>query len=836
MAFTALIKSGFLRSDQAAWGSMADELIQLAGQGAMLQRECGAILHSALTADGVGEQQVSVLLEKLHHAKLLKTSEGLAIWLTAQQMYDTARLPAGVWHKNDPLCAKERSTVVTILKGNSDSTSDDAVTNGTPQSIPSFTWPIVLATLSKRKDKDFTQFWQEAIDDGHFTSTASTERKSLGLQITTLAIGTSKPELVSALFTKNLLRCIINHRSNKQSNLHQSAKVPLDALVNRAKKDVTVISDSVTALLGINGAVNFDSLTKTKTIDSLISAADDTGLAALLSTVATQIYRPTVTEHIDAEGSRRAMSDICTNVARAIITQRSVSDVEPNAEAALDNLECVSNLLARTGYLETDPKAASPPISETTQELFRTRTTSCLGSMLKSRTPDIRNLLCRLGSTLWAQAEKGEAKLLIKPDAKVKTLLSAAAKNLSALEKKQGKKQSKAKASRSALMLLYSMSFLQALGGDPDSLSMLEDLELCYQSYESSDDTTVILIEILLSFLSRGSAVLRTMAEQVFAAFAPDMTEDGLQSMLDILQKKESMSGQEELFEHADDQDAADDAESSSESDDSDVEIIDVEDDSASDSESTASSDGDVDKTAADDADGPDDDETKAFEAKLAQALGSSRSGGAANDMDHDAATSSESDMDDEQMMALETHLTTIFQERAKLSSKKQDNRDAKTNIVNFKNRVLDLLSLYVKSQSDNNLVLHLVTPLLDTVRTTSSRQTAEKAFAVLKTLAETCTRRKAFPDDEDLALATLKEVHAAMRHKAVKLHGTACSRASLFLAKTLVSADPAHFEAVSSLYADSLRAWYLDPKSRVPGSVFTEWTSWCVATRKTKA
>jgi DNA polymerase phi len=34
-------------------------------------------------------------------------------------------------------------------------------------------------------------------------------------------------------------------------------------------------------------------------------------------------------------------------------------------------------------------------------------------------------------------------------------------------------------------------------------------------------------------------------------------------------------------------------------------------------------------------------------------------------------------------------------------------------------------------------------------------------------------------------------------------------------------------------LYAELQEKWWLDPKSKVHGSVFTEWISWSIATRK---
>ena len=66
------------------------------------------------------------------------------------------------------------------------------------------------------------------------------------------------------------------------------------------------------------------------------------------------------------------------------------------------------------------------------------------------------------------------------------------------------------------------------------------------------------------------------------------------------------------------------------------------------------------------------------------------------------------------------------------------------------------------------------------------------------------------------------------------KLHANACSRSSLFLAKVLVGLERSYYEKVAGMYAKLQSEWWLDPEEcQIEGSVFTEWTSWSVATRK---
>lgn len=97
-----------------------------------------------------------------------------------------------------------------------------------------------------------------------------------------------------------------------------------------------------------------------------------------------------------------------------------------------------------------------------------------------------------------------------------------------------------------ALKLLYSLTILQVYSGDADAVSMLDELEFCYsrllgdkgdESNSKKEDKTEAsdaLIEILLSFASKPSQLFRRMSEQVFGAFADQVTADGLDSLVSV--------------------------------------------------------------------------------------------------------------------------------------------------------------------------------------------------------------------------------------------------------------------------------------------------------------
>ena len=85
-----------------------------------------------------------------------------------------------------------------------------------------------------------------------------------------------------------------------------------------------------------------------------------------------------------------------------------------------------------------------------------------------------------------------------------------------------------------ALQLMYSLVMLQLYNGDSDALSILADLgALCDRMAENGEDLE-LLVDLLLSLLSKPSALSRKLAQQVFAVFSSDLTAASLQLLFDV--------------------------------------------------------------------------------------------------------------------------------------------------------------------------------------------------------------------------------------------------------------------------------------------------------------
>lgn len=375
---------------------------------------------------------------------------------------------------------------------------------------------------------------------------------------------------------------------------------------------------------------------------------------------------------------------------------------------------------------------------------------------------------------------------------------------------------------------------------------MLDDLDSSHQSLLKAKKTSPTqgqdaFVEIILTFLNNPHTLFKKIAQEAFAIFSPNITSEGLQSLIDILDTAENIEGQRELFEQGD---AADIAGSEDDVEDvedmSDVEMVDGElvksresdtddSDAVSGSDSESGDDDSSEEATSDDEE--DDEELRQFNDKLALTLQTSKL--SANGTGSDESSDDE-DMDDEQMMALDPHLTKIFQERSKLSSKKKQREDAKQSVVQFKSRVLDLLAMLMDKEYSNPLTLEVLLPLLRRTRAGENKQLTDKTSKILRTYTDARVHHKAplpKPNNLEAVWEILKGIHEeANLGGRSSVHATACSNASLHVVKILVGVDKSNYSGAVDIYAETQKRWFMDKKSAIQPVLFTQFQTWSVS------
>ena len=159
----------------AALEAVLDTVLELSKKRIWLREECGWILYQLLVKLSnrpYGEAYCKVVIEKVDAHGLIKSLEGVLLWITALKLFPKIELPRRVFHQQDPLNKKEKTTLIRVLKANAvlDTTNDEqseASTRSIWSSNLHFAWDILLSTLDDDDVPNRVQFaevWTEAVD------------------------------------------------------------------------------------------------------------------------------------------------------------------------------------------------------------------------------------------------------------------------------------------------------------------------------------------------------------------------------------------------------------------------------------------------------------------------------------------------------------------------------------------------------------------------------------------------------------------------------------------------------------------------------------------------
>lgn len=222
-------------------------------------------------------------------------------------------------------------------------------------------------------------------------------------------------------------------------------------------------------------------------------------------------------------------------------------------------------------------------------------------------------------------------------------------------------------------------------------------------------------------------------------------------------------------------------------------------------------------------------DELAIFDAKLAHALGVEYGNG--DGLVHDKDQSSDEDMDDEQMKAIDKQLQRVFRDRKKASLLKSQKKNAKETVVNFKCRVLELFGVFIEREFTNMATLDILLPLLMTIRTTRSKMVSSKACSVVKDYFH-LSKNKNLPkiEDTDQIVEILKSIHCEALKEGSNAFISACSQASLLIAKILAFQDRENLRRVLLVYGHTQEQAMFNPQFRLKTAFFLDWLNWCVS------
>ncbi|WPK25981.1 hypothetical protein PUMCH_003323 [Australozyma saopauloensis] len=734
-------------------------------------------------------------------------------------------------------------------------------------------------SLKKRAKKQetaeqipFGEFWKVVVDETLFAERTSLERKFWGFELFNKFIAKVTPSQSADLFGKNFLRTLMNHASQNNKQLNKLSTKTLNLIILTAQDDLRRVIPYLSSILDEkNGGLwNFDYNTKSKASDSLIGVLGFVEDPNQIPEEQVELLVHDIKE-ILINKFEAAAAAAATESAQTKSDSKSDSTKVPKDGELKWILDKLLVLTRSTKRLSNPPTklfedvfkfliehaffkpSAQREVSESVLKLCSERLTSLLTDSISSKRKDHSWALFCL-KQIEKKEKETEFSLILELSDDLQAVKEDSVELLHTI-KLAMKKDPKHKDEHFCFELLISMVLQQLYQGESEAVTVLEELKACYlETFANTDEdieTSAIMTEIILSFISKKSALLKKLCNIVWEKFlcAEDstgklrVTESSLKLLFNVLNAKENEAGQKQLFEgeeiFVDDEEEADGDEDEEKDDEDSEDSSDSEED---DSEDDSEKNEDVSKLV----------EQVEHETtiKLASALGipASHNGEVKyNEIDSfgedDDDYESES-MDDEQMMAIDEDLARIFKERrdaltANSSKKKNADKElAKEQMVLFKSRVLDLLETFSKVQPNSVYNLHLIRPLVNVMNLTTEKDIGIKAHKILKTriskIRVNVEEVKSFYPEEEFEeykaslLDLLKWLQLqAGKYSSSQAHGAACNQSCIIVSKSLLILDPEMLSSIVSVYSETLTTWASESTNRIQANMFFDFVNW---------
>ncbi|KAJ3189227.1 hypothetical protein HDU85_002852 [Gaertneriomyces sp. JEL0708] len=800
------------------------------------------------------ENEVIAYLVPAVLAKEVSTPEDLWFAVVAQSKHPefdwASALPS--WKSGSIYNRNNLGKVVEILK-------DSTFVSPRVHSVWEALLDVLLATPRPTQGFTLEDLWV-SLDESLFNSTL--ERKHLGLLLFQRILPRLDAKEVPFFFTPQFMRTLMNHLAKPDNYLHKTAKQVAAFLCKTAQERNDIALQLVLQLVGKHQ--RFDSITKTKTVETIIGSLKGESIAEYVSYLQGVFLKP-IGEEDDVRGvdQRRqwALDQMILLLKNGKLTKE-----EKWVQSIAD---CIC-MHAFFHVKKTDPsitalQVPSPELSEASRDICRDKFFNVLGYLVSlpltvdgakvagvkangnSWAYDLHLLILKLSlrhkSTTLVQPLDEEAVRAIHKGQSIIQSIHKKAANPDIAQNKE------ALARYKAFELLFVHVFIQVYADPGEAVGLLEELESCYNLVfedapksqsskkrkaahdDDSSDTEEpapmeVLFDILVSFMARPSALMRSLAEEAFKVFCSQMTKRGLEVIFEVLSTKSGVAGAQELFENEN--------EDQMEIDDANLPDGDAHSDSESEDDDQESEEDDEDGAAAEVVD-------EELRLKVQEALGNAAVG------DEDDSEEEEF-LDDDQMEAFDEKLAEIFRHKKDIKTQK---RDLKQQVLHFKFRVLDLLEIFIKKCPQHPLILDILMPVLKLSTQTSSTADELDLHAKLVSLIKNklCKLKAVPPADAvnaEHAAATLKEVHEFARKATDGAVVQLCSGISILVVRVLAQfredAEPPKatkknkkrksdvkeqdvkaFSRVASVYNDSLVDFLSANKTRLKPVIFLD-------------
>ncbi|KAJ3735465.1 DNA polymerase phi-domain-containing protein [Lentinula guzmanii] len=748
--------SATLASSFAGYDHILTELLVLGEKKAWLRESAWWAI--GLAADSLKaaevpwkDEAVNATIQHLFFVNKVWSPEKVALALKlkdAFQELDWRSLVSPTFKNPDLLSNANLQTLALILKdSNNDEGSGDgpktAAAGGWKAQLH-YVWDVMLDRLlntSNAAKSNFPEFFRVVVDESLFSSTASPERKYWGFQVFQKALPLVAKDNIPMLFTKNFMRTWINHLSKQDRYLHKAAKQTAAEVQVFVQRNPKLGFALILQLTGVHGSQQFDKITRTKTVESIVSSMDVDDVKQYIDYLLNQSNDAQV--EIDTINARRRW--IIDQLA-ALIRNGSIAKTGEWVESVLNwfvvnGLFVVKKKSEKSRFigLRQVPK---PQLSDELRQACRDKLLSCLADLTSHVTTiehednsKVKVAGAAADGELWVdkvlysiEELKQDTKHLtsiMEVDEEEETLRLKVREVVAQLKKVSGEKQEAA----SGTQLLLLASLVQQ--SCSDEVVSLETIESCVEAAmrefslektkkkkrgrpsapsedEDGPEPIDVIVDTIIGFMEKSTAYMRIVGNQVFSLISDQVKSSTIDLILTQLETRDPTT--EESSNEEMDEDEKDEGEDN--------------DNVVSDSSSSSGDESDEEE------DNDDVEVDEELRQKILEAL-SVNGIDAANEDDDE---SDEQYMDDDQMMAIDEHLAEIFRSRVNEKKASKD-VDAQREATHFKNRVLDLVDIFIKKQPSSSSIVRLIIPLIDLItRTTSDeRQLSDKAQGIVR-------------------------------------------------------------------------------------------------------
>ncbi|CAE7157151.1 unnamed protein product [Rhizoctonia solani] len=745
------------------------------------------------------------------------TPEKLGLTLTLQELAPgqawkdilapTFRNPVLVSSPNLPAIAR-------ILKETDDADEPDVknASGGAFKVQLHSVWNAILEAIKDGKCKvSFAEYYRVCVDESLFATTSSPERKSWGFQVFESALAVMPPAEYQYLFTANFMRTWINHLSSPDRHLHKAAKKAASEIVKAVERNPSVGFSLVTHLQGTHGNQQFDRITRTKTIETILASTDIEGVRKYTDSLINQL-RESAASDVDPSEQDSKRRYVFEQLA-ALMRHGSIPKDDEWVNSILE-------LFILHGFFTVTKKnknseigllhyVTKPPLSDTLRSACRSKLFTILGDLcsqtkvvkgesgestrVTSSATDGQLWIAKAANIVEAlEQDAAHVSPLAETEEEVVALRARARKVLKAVRKKQGADDDASRGTE----LLISALLLETYNEEEDSdalESCLEATEKLFNLSKKSKTTEDeehsaidLLIDVIIGMLEKSSAFGKAVAIQAFGLLSGQVESSTIDLILLQLEQRDVNDSEDE------DEEAAEAI----------AEMADGDQDNEDD-ESEEDSDGD-----SEDDDEDEEEEIQVdpeFRKQVAEAL--QVNGMAAVEEDDSEDSEDEVLLGDDQMMQLDEHLAKVFRAQAGNTKEK---KGAQREATHFKIRILDLVDTFLGKQPQSPCVPRIVLPLINLVVSAGpeERQLSEKTTGILRARIAKAKDVPTSGFDREAILEDLRSLHELARKAPVP----ELSSCSIYLSKVL-QGEP----QVLEVYRASLEDFARRKNSKLP-------------------